>query len=108
MGHSFGGFNVRVFTGQHPGHVLGMVLVDASHEDEVQRIESNLSASVWADIERSMASKAKMMSSWSRSNSDRSSPRFPEVVVPGDTKWKFGDARHPEILWNPEVVWLLV
>jgi pimeloyl-ACP methyl ester carboxylesterase len=33
VGHSFGGFNIRVFTGQHPNDVVGMVLVDASSED---------------------------------------------------------------------------
>jgi len=33
VGHSFGGFNVRVFTGLHPSDVVGMVLVDASSED---------------------------------------------------------------------------
>jgi pimeloyl-ACP methyl ester carboxylesterase len=34
VGHSFGGFNVRVFTSLYPGEVAGVVLVEASHEDE--------------------------------------------------------------------------
>jgi len=34
VGHSFGGFNVRVYNGQYPDEVAGMVLVDASHEDQ--------------------------------------------------------------------------
>jgi pimeloyl-ACP methyl ester carboxylesterase len=34
VGHSFGGFNVRVYNGLYPNEVAGMVLVDASHEDE--------------------------------------------------------------------------
>lgn len=38
VGHSFGGFNVRVYNGQFPGEVAGMVLVDASHEDQVRRM----------------------------------------------------------------------
>jgi pimeloyl-ACP methyl ester carboxylesterase len=38
VGHSFGGFNVRVYNGQYPSEVAGMVLVDASHEDQVQRM----------------------------------------------------------------------
>ena len=37
VGHSFGGFNVRVYTGQYPHDVVGMVLVDASHEDQLQK-----------------------------------------------------------------------
>jgi pimeloyl-ACP methyl ester carboxylesterase len=38
VGHSFGGFNVRVFTGLYPGDVVGMVLVDAAHEDRISRM----------------------------------------------------------------------
>jgi pimeloyl-ACP methyl ester carboxylesterase len=34
VGASFGGFIVRVFAGTYPGEVAGMVLVDASHEDQ--------------------------------------------------------------------------
>jgi pimeloyl-ACP methyl ester carboxylesterase len=46
VGHSFGGYNVRVFTRQYPNEVVGIVLVDASHEDEEERIDSMLSAAV--------------------------------------------------------------
>jgi pimeloyl-ACP methyl ester carboxylesterase len=38
VGHSFGGYNVRVYNGQYPGEVVGMVLVDASHEDQNERM----------------------------------------------------------------------
>lgn len=38
VGHSFGGYNVRVYNGQYPGDVVGMVLVDASHEDQNERM----------------------------------------------------------------------
>jgi pimeloyl-ACP methyl ester carboxylesterase len=33
VGHSFGGFNVRLFADYYPDEVAGMVLVDVSHED---------------------------------------------------------------------------
>jgi pimeloyl-ACP methyl ester carboxylesterase len=46
VGHSFGGYNVRVFTRQYPNDVVGIVLVDASHEDEEERINGLLPASV--------------------------------------------------------------
>jgi pimeloyl-ACP methyl ester carboxylesterase len=36
-GHSFGGYDVRVYNGQYPAEVAGMVLVDASHEDQESR-----------------------------------------------------------------------
>ncbi|MGH9744209.1 MAG: alpha/beta hydrolase [Candidatus Acidiferrum sp.] len=38
VGHYFGGYNVRVYNGQYPGEVAGMVLVDASHEDQESRM----------------------------------------------------------------------
>jgi len=35
VAHSFGGYNVRVYTKEYPSEVAGMVLVDTSHEDQV-------------------------------------------------------------------------
>jgi|SRR6185437_4301979 len=46
VGHSFGGFNVRVYTGQYPHDVVGMVLVDASHEDQNKRTPPAMQASL--------------------------------------------------------------
>ena len=34
VGHSLGGFNVRVFSGLYADEVAGIVLVDSSHEDQ--------------------------------------------------------------------------
>jgi pimeloyl-ACP methyl ester carboxylesterase len=36
VGHSFGGYNVRVFNGHYPSEVAGMVLADAPQEDEYE------------------------------------------------------------------------
>ena len=44
VGHSFGGYNVRVYNGQYPNDVAGMVLVDASHEDQNQRMSPPIQA----------------------------------------------------------------
>lgn len=44
VGHSFGGFNVRVYNGAYPGEVAGMVLVDASHEDQISRMPPVMTA----------------------------------------------------------------
>ena len=37
VGHSFGGMNVRLYASQHPEEIVGMVLVDSVHEDEMNR-----------------------------------------------------------------------
>lgn len=37
VGHSLGGLYARVFAGQHPDEVQGMVLIDSSHPDGWQR-----------------------------------------------------------------------
>jgi pimeloyl-ACP methyl ester carboxylesterase len=42
VGHSFGGVNVRTFAAEYPGDVAGLVLVDASHEDQEQRFPAEV------------------------------------------------------------------
>ena len=37
VGHSFGGMNVRLYASKFPQEVVGMVLVDSVHEDEMDR-----------------------------------------------------------------------
>ncbi|MGH9908252.1 MAG: alpha/beta fold hydrolase [Pyrinomonadaceae bacterium] len=37
VGHSFGGMNVRLYASQYPKEVVGMVVVDSVHEDEMDR-----------------------------------------------------------------------
>jgi pimeloyl-ACP methyl ester carboxylesterase len=46
VGHSFGGYNVRLFTSLYPGDVVGVVLVDAEHGDEEKRINELLPTAV--------------------------------------------------------------
>lgn len=38
VGSSFGGYNVRVYHGQYPNDVAGMVLVDSTQEDQYRRL----------------------------------------------------------------------
>ncbi len=39
VGHSFGGFNIRLFANAYPEETAGLVLVDASHEQQFERLE---------------------------------------------------------------------
>lgn len=40
VGHSFGGFNVRMFASRYPDKVAGLVFVDASQARQVERLEA--------------------------------------------------------------------
>jgi pimeloyl-ACP methyl ester carboxylesterase len=42
VGHSIGGFNVRLFAGRYPNEVLGLVLVDSCHPDQLGKFASIL------------------------------------------------------------------
>jgi len=42
VGHSFGGFNLRVYADKYPADVAGLVLVDTSHEDQEQLMPPSL------------------------------------------------------------------
>ncbi|MCB2426612.1 alpha/beta fold hydrolase [Methylophaga pinxianii] len=42
VGHSFGGYNIRIFAANNPQMVAGMVLVDASHEDQYTQFQIKL------------------------------------------------------------------
>jgi pimeloyl-ACP methyl ester carboxylesterase len=42
VGHSFGGLSARLYANQYPDDVAGMVLIDASHEDEYDRLAALL------------------------------------------------------------------
>ena len=50
VGHSFGGLVVRLFADQHPDDVVGMVLVDSTHEDQLTRMREEMSPQGWAEV----------------------------------------------------------
>jgi pimeloyl-ACP methyl ester carboxylesterase len=41
VGHSFGGILARIYAGAYPGEVMGLVLVDARHEDSFSRMPAD-------------------------------------------------------------------
>lgn len=46
VAHSFGGFNVRLYTAQYPNEVAGLVFVDTSHEDQNNYLPPSLKATM--------------------------------------------------------------
>jgi pimeloyl-ACP methyl ester carboxylesterase len=62
VGHSFGGYNVRVYNGQYPTDVAGMVLVDASHEDQNDRMPPEMQAFMKKTIEQ--LKRQEMLAPW--------------------------------------------
>jgi pimeloyl-ACP methyl ester carboxylesterase len=55
VGHSFGGYNVRLFTKLYPSEVAGVVLVDAEHPEEESRMKA---------FERSLPSALQARMHW--------------------------------------------
>ena len=52
VGHSLGGIIVRLYAATYPNEVAGLVLVDASHEEQNVRYQAALTAEQWAAFER--------------------------------------------------------
>ncbi len=49
VGHSFGGYVVRLFTDRQPD-VVGMVLVDSMHEDQIRLLRQTLRPEAWDEV----------------------------------------------------------
>jgi pimeloyl-ACP methyl ester carboxylesterase len=47
VGHSVGGLLVRLYASTYPDEVIGMVLVDATHEDNWVRLEEEIGPELW-------------------------------------------------------------
>jgi pimeloyl-ACP methyl ester carboxylesterase len=80
VGHSMGGYDIRVYTGQYPNDVVGMVLVDASHED--QEVTAPESIRNWLRDDHKHSGWKKLKYSfqlhlgWARLMADRDAPAF--------------------------------
>ena len=80
VGHSMGGYDIRVYTGLYPSDVVGMVLVDASHEDQGLRAPESIRK--WQQDDRKEPTWKKLKYffqlhlGWARLTADRDAPEF--------------------------------
>ena len=80
VGHSIGGYDIRVYTSQYPNDVTGMVLVDASHEDQDLRAPESIRK--WSrDYRKHLGWKKlkyffQLHLGWARFTADRDAPEF--------------------------------
>lgn len=51
VGHSLGGIIVRLYAATYPDEIAGLVLVDASHEEQYVRFQAVLTAEQWAALQ---------------------------------------------------------
>lgn len=59
VGSSFGGYSVRVFNGEYPDQVVGIVLADATQEDQYELLPA-----AWRQIYESMLNRYKKQARW--------------------------------------------
>jgi pimeloyl-ACP methyl ester carboxylesterase len=59
VGHSFGGFNVRVFNGKYSDEVGGLVLIDATQEDQYRLLPR-----AWSSMSARTLMRAKRQALW--------------------------------------------
>ncbi len=80
VGHSMGGYDIRVYTGQYPNDVAGMVLVDASHEDQDLRAAESIRKLSQDDHKHPSWKKlgyfVQLHLGWARLTADRDAPAF--------------------------------
>ncbi len=80
VGHSMGGYDIRVYTGLYPNDVVGMVLVDASHEDQELRAPESIRKWSQKNLKHPGWKKLKyffqLHFGWARLTADRDAPAF--------------------------------
>jgi len=59
VGHSFGGFNVRVFNGKYSDEVAGLVLVDSTQEDQYRLLPA-----AWGNLGAATRRRARRQAFW--------------------------------------------
>lgn len=82
VAHSFGGLNIRLYASQYPQDVVGMVLVDAVHEDRFAATAKVLTASQEAEFEKGRQANPEGLDYYESSRLVRSiGPALPDIPL---------------------------
>jgi len=98
VGHSMGGYDIRVYTGQYPNDVVGMVLIDASHEDQDLRAPESIRKWLQEHHKHLDWEKLKYFCQlhlgWARLTADRDAPDFWPKPFRGEEKFLMLPTKH--------------
>ncbi len=64
VGHSAGGLVVRLYASMYPNEVVGMVLLDSTHEDVWLRFQETLTPAQWAEFEAITVTNQQMLDAY--------------------------------------------
>jgi pimeloyl-ACP methyl ester carboxylesterase len=96
VGHSFGGLNVRLYASYYPHEVAGLVLINASHEDELARLAAALAPDEREKFLRTKGGKNREGVDLMASNAEvRAAPRIPDVPAVVLSSFLGGQSQSP-------------
>ena len=114
VGHSIGGYHARLFAGQYPDEVVGIVLVDSSHPDQWERALAVLPPESPDEPETlrqlrivppaSLPEKMDIITSADQVRTVSSFGDIPLIVLSHSLTWRFPDLP-PELADKIEEVW---
>jgi pimeloyl-ACP methyl ester carboxylesterase len=95
VGHSAGGLVVRLYASEYPDEVVGMVLLDSTHEDVTLRIQEALAPDQWAEFQALTATKQDLLDAYPEAERFFTGP-FRDDAIAGQVRQARKDAPlHP-------------
>jgi pimeloyl-ACP methyl ester carboxylesterase len=100
VAHSFGGIHARVFAGLYPSEIAGLVLVDASHEDQLDLVPPELLPQIAGSLTYDGA-KAEMLAQPQSTAQVRAAGVLPQgpLVVLTSMKPEDGETQESKQAW---------